>query len=137
MVVVLLVLSSILLSGCAMTVNEFRGNPLTYLAQVHGKHISIANCILHGLEETVETWPDMFRVTTNGGRTSLLVSRSQPALVGLPISSPLTEFVLTQVTNTDVLIETRTRSYLAGNHFIDHAKPFIETCAQQSLTNGT
>lgn len=130
----LLAFCTLLLSGCAMTVNEFRETPLTYLAQTQGQHATMANCVMHGLETRVETWPDMFRVTTNGNRTSLLVSRSQPALVGLPILSPLTEFVFTQSTPKDVLIETRTRSYLAGSHFIDNAKPFIGSCGQPSIS---
>lgn len=123
----------ILLTGCAMTVNEFRETPLERIGQVPGQHKEMANCLMHGLEETVQTWPDMFRVTSNGERTSLLVSRSQPAMGGLPLLSPLTEFVITQTTPRDVLIETRTRSYLAGNHYIDHARPFINSCGQASL----
>ena len=125
------------LSACAVTVREFRENPLMVLSKVSGRHEAMANCIMHRLEETVDTWPDMFRLTTEGVRTSLLISRLQLAGPFLFKLSPVSEMVFTETRPKDLLIEARYRTSVDGEYYLEQAKPLIANCGKQSLSNPT
>ena len=132
---VLLVALMPLISGCALTVKEFRENPLMILSKVAGRHETMANCIMLRLEETVDTWPDMFRLTTEAARTSLMISRLQLAGPFLFKLSPLAEIVFTETRPKDLLIEARYRTSVDGEYYLEQAKPFIAGCGKQSLSN--
>lgn len=126
-----------LVSSCAVTVKEFRENPLMVFSKVSGRHETVANCIMHRLEETVDTWPDMFRLTTEGARTSLLISRLQLAGPFLFKLSPLAEMVFTETRPKDLLVEARYRTSVDGEYYLEQAKPLIASCGKQSLSNNT
>ena len=126
-----------LMSGCALTTKDFRENPLMILGKVSGSHETMANCIMLRLEETVDTSPDMFRLTTEGPRTSLLISRLQLAGPFLFKLSPLSEIVFTEIRPKDLLIEARYRTSVDGEYYLEQAKPFIASCGKQSLSNHT
>ena len=123
-------MSLLLVSGCAVTVKEFRETPLMVLAKASGKHEAMANCIMLRLEETVDTWPDTLRITTEGNRTSLLISRSQPSGPFIFMLSPLAEIVFTETKPKDLLIESRSRISLNAEYYLDQAKSFIAKCGK-------
>lgn len=124
-----------LLSGCAMTVKDFRDdNPAFMLAQVPGQHVSMASCLMHRIEENKYTTPDMFRITTEQNHTSLLISRVQPSGPFTLLLSPFAEVIFTETQPKQVLVEARHRSIIGAEGYIDAAKPYIGTCAQQSLS---
>lgn len=127
----LLGVSLLLISGCAVTIKEFRKTPLMVLAKVSGKHEAMANCVMLRLEETTDTWPDTFRITTETGRTSLLISRSPSGPFAFT-PSPLVEIVFTETRPKDLLIESRAQSSLNAEYYLDQAKPFIAKCASNS-----
>ena len=97
------------LSGCAITVQEFRQTPLQYVTIVQGQHRPMPACIQYELESNLHTWPDMFQSTSNPHDSSLLISRSE------------------------VSIHVRYRASLRADHFVQKAKPFFESCGQASL----
>ena len=130
----LLGISLLLGWGCAVTVKEFREIPLMVLAKVSGRHEAMANCLMLRLEETADTWPDTFRLTTEGSRTSLLISRSPSGPLSLT-PSPLVEIVFTETKPKDLLIESRSGSSLNAEYYIDKAKPLIANCGKLSLVS--
>lgn len=117
-----------------MTIKDFRDdNQATFLAQVPGQHVSMANCLMHRLEEVKYSTPDMFRITTEQNHTSLLISRVQPSGPFTLLLSPFAEVIFTEVQPRDVVVESRNRSIIGARDYIDSAKPYIGQCAQQSL----
>ena len=123
----------LLLTGCAITVEEFRQTPLQYVTKVQGQHRSMPACIQYELESNIHTWPDMFQSTLNLLDSSLLISRSQPSGPFGYAISPVTEFIFMQAGPTEVSIHVRYRASLRADHFVQKAKPFFESCGQASL----
>jgi hypothetical protein len=121
-------------SGCAVTLREFRETPLMVLAKIVGRHEAVANCVMLRLEESTDTWPDTFRVTTEGSRTSLLISHS-PSGPFTPTPSPLAEIIFTETKPKDLLIEARSVSSAHADHYLEQAKPLIANCGKQSSSN--
>lgn len=121
------------LSGCAITVQEFRQTPLQYVTIVQGQHRPMPACIQYELESNLHTWPDMFQSTSNPHDSSLLISRSQPSGPFSYAVSPLTEFIFMQAGPAEVSIHVRYRASLRADHFVQKAKPFFESCGQASL----
>ena len=127
-------MSLLLISGCAVTIKEFREAPLMVLAKVAGRHEAMANCMMLRLEEALDTWPDTFRLTTEGNRTSLLISRS-PSGPFIFTPSPLVEMVFTEAKPKDLLIESRSRPSLNAEYYLDQARQLIAVCGKQSVSS--
>lgn len=121
------------LTGCAITVQEFRQTPLQYVMIVEGQHRGMPACIQFELESNIHTWPDMFQTTSNPHDSSLLISRSQPSGPFSYASSPLTEFVFMQAGPSEVSVHVRYRASIRADHFVQKAKPFFEPCGKASL----
>jgi hypothetical protein len=122
----------LLVSGCAVTIKDFRETPLMVLAKVPGRHEPTANCVMLRLEETADTWPDTFRITTEGSRTSLLISRSPSGPLTLT-PSPLAEIIFTESKSKDLLVESRFAATSTAEYYLDHVKPLMVNCGRQSL----
>ena len=117
-----------------MAIREFREAPLMVLAKVSGRHETIANCVMLRLEEVTDTWPDTFRMTTEGNHTSLLISRS-PSGPFVFTPSPLAEVVFTETKPKDLLIEARSTSSANAEQYLEQVKPLIVNCGKQSIAN--
>jgi hypothetical protein len=122
-----------LLSGCAMTVKEFREVPLTYLAHVPGQHAEVTNCLMHRLEENVDTWPNMFRITSEKNHSSLMINRQQLSGAFMTELAPLAELIVTQTAPSQVIIESRHRSGWNAYEYPQTARRFFAACSKQSL----
>lgn len=129
----LLAFCTLLLSGCAVSVKEFRETPLTYVAQVPGHHAEMANCLMHRLEESVDTWPNMFRITSEKNHSSLMISREQLSGGLMTDLAPIAELVVTQTDPSQVLIEERHRSGWNAYEYPQKARRFFSTCGQPSI----
>ncbi|MCS6262402.1 MAG: hypothetical protein H8K11_01495 [Nitrospira sp.] len=125
------------LSACAMTVKEFRETPLTYLAEVPGHHAELANCLMHRLEESVDTWPNMFRLTSEKNHSSLMINRQQLSGAFMTELAPLAELIITQTDPSQVLIEERHRSGWNAYEYPQKARRFFSACGQQSISHLT
>lgn len=113
-----------------MTVKEFREVPLTYLAQVPGQHAAMANCLMHRLEENVDTWSNMFRLTSEKNHSSLMINRQQLSSAFMTELAPLAELVITQTEPLQVLIEERHRSGWNAYEYAQKARPFFVPCGR-------
>ncbi len=131
---VIVVCVAALLSGCAISVKEFRETPLTYVAQIPGHHAEMTNCLMHRLEESVDTWPNMFRITSEKNHSSLMINRQQLSGAFMTELAPLAELVVTQTDPKQVLIEERHRNGWNAYEYPQKASRFLSACAQPSIS---